>query len=123
MSYQTGTKKFIWEREFDKSPHHLFLKDTIEALYNLLPDTNNYAAARLRLSNNLEFLWYTSYKDLRKLWGNIYTTIVTLIPLHLPIHRSNEWLIKLHSVWNTAQHKRRCQYPLSTSAFYTEFCS
>ena len=103
----------IWQKHFNALPHRLFIKETIVKLYNTLPNNNDYASAKQRLSEILDTLWYIAPDTLDGPWGNIYTTLVSHTPTTLQTSESPEWLINLYEIYNAAQKRRKKEFIIS----------
>lgn len=106
----------VWKNQFEASPHHLFIKDTIVSIYNVLPSMSHYDPMRRRLRHILDSLWYTAPEILHRSWGDIYTTLIAYIPVKRIDNDTPKWLMNIYTLWGTSQQQRMAQFPLSTAS-------
>ena len=106
----------VWKNQFEASTHHLFIKDTIVSIYNVLPTTSYYDPMRRRLGHILDSLWYTAPEILHRSWGDIYTGLVTYIPVKHINNDTPKWIMNIYTLWDTSQQTRIAQFPLSTAS-------
>jgi len=105
----------IWDTPCPETPQHILIKKTIVDIYNNIPNTPDYRPLQQRLRDILKNLWYSHPQSepetFAGLWGNIYSSLITLLPFSFSDKKNPKWIVEIITIWNKSQGERHKYLP------------